>query len=230
MDSCCSTEAVQNADRRRVLWLVLGINATMFVVEMIAGYLAGSVALQADSLDMLGDTLVYGFSLAAVTRGSMWKGRTAMLKAAIMFGFAAVILVQVVAKLITQTVPTAEVVGAIALLALAANLVCLSLLYRHRSDDINMRSTWVCSRNDIVANVSVIVSAAAVAATASIWPDVIVSLAIVALFVRSAAGVWKEARGEARMKQRDVSVPRPHAQPAPGSGRAERVAGSRSPG
>lgn len=198
MDSCCSTDAVRNTDRRRVLWAVLAINATMFVVELVAGWLAGSVALQADSLDMLGDTLVYGFSLAAVTRDAVFKGRTAMLKAAIMFTFAAVILAQVAAKLVTGTVPDADVVGVIAFVALAANLVCLTLLFRHRGDDINMRSTWICSRNDIAANVAVIVSAAAVALTASIWPDVIVSLAIVALFVRSASGVWKEARLEAR--------------------------------
>lgn len=194
MDSCCSTEDVANAERRRVLWWVLGINATMFAVELVAGYLAGSVALQADSLDMLGDTLVYGFSLAVITRGPVWKGRAAMLKAVIMFAFAAVILGQVVLELVTQAIPTAHVVGITALLALAANLVCLALLYRHRGDDINMRSTWVCSRNDIVANVAVIASAFAVALSDSMWPDVVVSLAIITLFVRSAWGVASEAR------------------------------------
>lgn len=198
MDSCCSTEAVQNAERRRVLWWVLGINATMFVVELVVGFLAGSVALQADSLDMLGDTLVYGFSLAVITRGPVWKGRAAMLKAAIMFAFALAILAQVVVKLITREVPVAEVVGITAFAALAANLVCLALLYRHRGDDINMRSTWICSRNDIVANVSVLASAGAVALTASIWPDVLVSLGIVLLFTRSAWSVTTEARASGR--------------------------------
>lgn len=194
MDSCCSTETIANGARRRVLWIVLAINATMFVVELAVGLLAGSVALQADSLDMLGDTLVYGFSLFVVTRGPVWKGRAAVLKAAIMFAFAAAILVQVAIKLVTQTVPTAELVGLTGFVVLAANLVCLSLLYRHRADDINMRSTWICSRNDIVANVAVIASAGAVALTASIWPDVAVSLGIVVLFLRSAIGVYLEAR------------------------------------
>ena len=194
MDSCCSTDAVADDRRRRVLWAVLVINATMFVVEMVAGYIAGSVALQADSLDMLGDTLVYGFSIAVVSRAAIWKARAAMLKAVIMFAFAGLVLVHVAAKLVTQTVPSAETVGIVGLVALAANLACLALLFRHRADDINMRSTWICSRNDIVANVSVIVSAALVAMTASIWPDIVVSLAIVGMFVRSAIGVASEAR------------------------------------
>ena len=198
MDRCCSVEATRNAERRRVLWIVLAINAVMFAAELVAGYLAGSVALQADALDMLGDTLVYGFSLAVVTRGPVWKGRAAMLKAGIMFAFAAVVLAQVVWKLVAQTVPDAGVVGAMGFVALAANLVCLSLLYHHRGDDINMRSTWVCSRNDIVANVAVMASAAAVVLTASMWPDVIVSLGIVALFIRSASGVAIDARHESR--------------------------------
>lgn len=208
MDSCCSSDAVENAERRRVLWIVLAINASMFVAELVAGYLAGSVALQADSLDMLGDTLVYGFSLAVVSRGPVWKGRAAILKAGIMFGFAGVVLAQVVWKLVARTVPDAEIVGAMGLVALLANLVCLALLYRHRGDDINMRSTWICSRNDIVANVSVMLSAVAVALTASILPDVIVSLGIVALFVRSASGVVAEARAESRAAEPEVEVAR----------------------
>ena len=198
MDSCCSTDIVGDGRRRRVLWAVLAINATMFVVELVAGYIAGSVALQADSLDMLGDTLVYGFSLAVVARGDVWKARAAMLKAWIMFAFAALVLAQVAVKLVTQAVPSAPTVGIVGLVALAANLACLALLFRHRADDINMRSTWICSRNDIVANTSVIVSAGLVAVTASIWPDIVVSLAIVGLFLRSAIGVAREARESSR--------------------------------
>jgi Co/Zn/Cd efflux system component len=192
-DSCCDPGEIHSARRRRVLWAVLWINAVMFVVELTAGLVAESVALQADSLDMLGDTLVYGFSLLVVAGSLRARARAAQLKGAIMLLFGLGVLAQVVWKILHGVPPQPVIVSWTGAAALAANLVCLALLVRHRTDDINMRSTWVCSRNDIVANLGVLASAAAVAAWASIWPDVIVSLLIVALFLGSARQVLREA-------------------------------------
>ena len=181
-----------------MLWLVLAINAIKFGVELSAGLLAGSVALQADSLDMLGDVLVYGFSLAVVGRSILWQSRAAMLKGSVMLLFGLAVLGQVVLKVLAGVPPSPGIVSATGALALAANGACAALLFRHRADDINMRSTWVCSRNDIIANGSVILSAAGVAIFRSIWPDVLVSLGIVALFLYSATRVLAAARAEMR--------------------------------
>lgn len=193
-----------------MLWYVLAINAIMFVVELGAGLLAGSVALQADSLDMLGDTLVYSFSLVVVGRAALWQSRAALLKGSIMLLFGLGVLGQVGLKIIAGVPPSPDIVSVTGALALAANGACVALLFRHRADDINMRSTWVCSRNDIIANVSVILSAAAVAIFASIWPDVLVSLGIVALFLHSAAHVLGAATTEiraARLQLQGVRCP-----------------------
>jgi Co/Zn/Cd efflux system component len=200
MNQCCSPtdDLLRDAQRRRVLWTVLAINATMFLVELGAGLLAGSVALQADSLDMLGDTLVYGFSLFVVGRSVRWRARAAQLKGAVMLLFGLAVLGQVVLKVLHGVPPNPTIVSGTGALALVANLACLGLLFRFRADDINMHSTWLCSRNDILANTGVIMSAAGVALFASIWPDVLVSLAIVALFLRSANRVLVAAAYEVR--------------------------------
>lgn len=146
-DGCVSPTLIKN--QRRILIWVLIINATMFVVEASAGWLAESSALLADSLDMLGDSLVYGFSLFVLNRGSQWLARSALLKGGIMALFGLFVLGEVAHKLIWPVIPMAETIGIIGTLALLANLVCLLLLWRHRSDDINMHSVWLCSRNDI---------------------------------------------------------------------------------
>ena len=192
-DSCCDPSALATGRRRRVLWIVLGINATMFVIELTAGLLAESVALQADSLDMLGDTLVYGFSLAVVAGTLSARARAAQFKGWIMVGFGIAVLARIVVKIVSGSPPDPVLVTGAGFLALVANLACLGLLYRHRSDDVNMRSTWICSRNDIVANLGVLASAVGVVALGSISPDVLVSLAIVTLFVWSAAEVLRDA-------------------------------------
>jgi Co/Zn/Cd efflux system component len=191
--SCCSPSAELIRRRRRVLWTVLGVNASMFAVELIAGLIAGSVALQADSLDMLGDALVYGFSLWVVAGTEIARARTAQLKGLIMLGFGLGIALQLARKVVNGAPPDAAMMGGIGLLALAANAICLALLWQHRSDDMNMRSTWICSRNDILANVGVLVAALGVRAVGAAWPDVAVSLAIVALFLWSAGDVLRNA-------------------------------------
>ena len=209
MDECCQVpdRALADARRRRVLWAVLVINSAMFVGEFTAGWLAGSVALQADSLDALGDVLVYAFSLAVVGHSLIWKSYAGLSKGIIMVLFAGVVLVQLALKLASAAPPSPPVVSGTAVAALFANAVCLALLTRHRDDDINMRSTWICSRNDIVANLSVILSAGAVALTGSAWPDLLVSAGIVALFLSSASGVIRgSVTGILRERHRDVVV------------------------
>lgn len=189
---CCQLDALERR-QRKTLVAVLGINATMFAVELAAGILAGSSALLADSLDMLGDALAYGVTLYAVGRGALWKAKAALFKGALMWGFGLYVLADAAYKSVAAHVPHYETMGAVGLLALLANALCLALLWRHRADDINMRSVWICSRNDLVANGAVLFAAAGVWFTQSVWPDVIVGFAIALLVLRSANGVIADA-------------------------------------
>lgn len=184
-DKACELEALR-ARQGTTLKAVLAINAVMFFVEAGAGILAGSVALLADSLDMLGDSLVYAFSLYVIAKGARWQAVSALLKGAIMAAFGLFVLGEVFYRYLYPSTPVPEAIGVVGALALAANSVCLWLLWRHRADDINMHSVWLCSRNDIIANVSVLFAAAGVWLTASGWPDILVGLAIALLFFRSA--------------------------------------------
>jgi Co/Zn/Cd efflux system component len=149
--------------------------------------------LLADSVDMLGDAIVYGFSLYVISRGVVWHARAAMLKGVIMAAFGVGVLVQVAMKIAEGLTPTIEVMSAVSVLALAANLLCLILLWRRRGDDINMRSAWVCSRNDVIGNVGVLIAAGAVAITGSPWPDIVIGLLVVVVFGRSAVQIMREA-------------------------------------
>jgi cation diffusion facilitator family transporter len=197
MADCCNDKACEiDALRSRqssTLKIVLGINAVMFIVELTAGLLGHSVSLVADSLDMLGDALVYAFSLYVVARSSTMKARAALLKGIIMAAFGFFVLGQAIYRIVYPQLPVFEMIGAIGLLALAANGTCFFLLWRHRADDINMSSVWLCSRNDIIANISVLFAAAGVWFTHSGWPDILVGLALAALFLRSASHVLREA-------------------------------------
>ena len=192
MKDCCDIHPVHD-DQRRVLRVVLAINVAMFFVELAAGLLAHSTALLADSADMLGDAIVYGFSLYVIGRGPAWQARAALLKGGIMAAFGVGILVEVGTKLARGVTPSADLMSGVGLLALAANASVLLFLWRHRADDINMRSVWLCSRNDVVANAGVILAALGVALTGSAWPDIAVGLAIAALFVISAVDVIRAA-------------------------------------
>ena len=142
---------------------------------------------------MLGDALAYGFSLYVVARGPAWQARAAMLKGAIMAAFAMGLMVEAASKMARGTVPAAEIMGGVGVMALMANGACLWLLWRRRADDLNMRSAWLCSRNDVMANVGVLVAAGGVAVTGSGWADVVVGLAIATLVAGSAVGVLREA-------------------------------------
>jgi Co/Zn/Cd efflux system component len=202
MTNCCNDKAcdIQGLHQRQSATLkqVLAINAVMFLVELSAGLIAGSVSLVADSLDMLGDALVYGFSLYVIAREARMKAHAALLKAGIMAAFGLFVLGQALYKMLIPHIPVAEAIGAIGMLALAANGLCLWLLWRHRTEDINMSSVWLCSRNDIIANIAVLVAAMGVWLSGSGWPDIIVGLGIAALFLRSALFVLRGALSELR--------------------------------
>jgi len=192
MDECCEVREIPR-EQRRTLQIVLLINAVMFLTESGAGVLAHSTALFADSLDMLGDAVVYGFSLYVIGRGIAWQARAALLKGLIMAAFGIGLLVQVAFKITRGVTPTVEVMGVVGTLAFAANLWCLALLWRRRGDDINMRSAWICSRNDVIGNVAVLVAAGAVAVTGSPWPDIVIGLLVASVFGRSAVQVMRDA-------------------------------------
>ena len=192
MDGCCEIRPVQ-ARQRRVLRVVLWINLGMFLAELAAGIVAHSTALLADSVDMLGDAIVYGFSLYVIARAPIWQHRAALLKGLIMAGFGIGIVVEVCSKLARGLTPEAGIMWAVALAALGANAAVLGLLWRHRADDINMRSAWLCSRNDVIANGGVLLAALGVGLYGSAWPDILVGLGIAAMFGMSAVGVIREA-------------------------------------
>jgi Co/Zn/Cd efflux system component len=212
MDDCCEDKGHELAALRgrqgRVLRAVLAINAAMFGIEFTAGLAAGSTALLGDSLDMLGDSLVYAFTLWVLHRSALWRTRAALSKGLVMLGFGVAVLARAGLQLATGAAPEAPVRAGIGALALAANTVCFALLWRHRSDDLNMRSTWLCSRNDLIANTAVLGAAAAVAGSGSLWPDVLVGVAIACLFLRSALGVLREALADlARARAAEAGAP-----------------------
>ncbi|NUQ17143.1 MAG: cation transporter [Sphingomonas sp.] len=198
-DDCCSAKGqelqrlARRAEQRRVLLLVLAINALMFVLEFGAGVIAGSAALMADSVDMFGDALVYGLSLFALSRSERWKGGAALAKGLFILAFGIGVAIDIAIKLHSGVPPSSGLMLAFGSLALAANLTCLRLLWRFRREDVNMASTFECSRNDVISNVGVLGAAGLVALTASPWPDIIVGAAIAALFLRSAFRVIQSA-------------------------------------
>ncbi|MGB3736364.1 MAG: cation diffusion facilitator family transporter [Ilumatobacter sp.] len=197
---CCGADddaLVALRDRQRtVLWTVLGINAVLFVVEFGVGWWARSTALLADSLDMLGDAFVYAFSLWVLHRGARWRARAALSKGVVQLVFGLVVLGQAAWRAADGTPPVADAMALMGLVALAGNTWAFALLWRHRSDDINMTSTWLCSRNDLIANAAVLAAAVAVWQFDSVWPDVVVGVAISVLFLRTARDVLRDARAE----------------------------------
>lgn len=196
-DHCCQKKsaALDNLSKQQsnVLWIVLGINAVMFCVELLAGMWSNSLALTGDSLDMLGDAIAYGSSLYVINRGSKAHARSAMLKGGIMFLSAVFVFARAAYQLTLNTPPELRVMSGIGLVALCANLVCLYLLTRHRNDNINMSSVWLCSRNDIIANTSVLVAAGLVYLTHSSLPDIAVGIFLAFVFAKSAGLVLSQA-------------------------------------
>jgi len=198
-DSCCSAKApaiellARQQAQRRVLVTVLAINAAMFAIEFVAGVVAGSSALMADAADMLGDAMVYGVSLYALARSDRWKAGAALIKGIAILALGLGVVVNVIAKIESGVPPSSALMLGTGALALIANLACLRLLWRFRSQDVNMASTFECSRNDVISNFGVLLAAGLVAATDSPWPDILIGSAMAALFLRSAVRVIAQA-------------------------------------
>ncbi len=196
MDDCCSgkAEALEHlrARQSKVLKILLAANALMFVLEAGLGIVARSTALLGDSLDMLGDALVYAATLHVLGLGMRSKAKAVLLKGGMLAFFGILVLADAGQKIVTGAAPHAEIIGWVGLLALAVNVGCLLLLMRHRDQDINMKSAWVCSRNDIISNVAVIAAGFAVGYFHSPWPDTVVGIGIAGLFLASAVGIVKD--------------------------------------
>lgn len=205
MADCCSTTNHCSAGfdgtdprYRRVLWTVIAINAAMFVTETVAGRLAGSQALQADALDFLGDTLTYGLSLAVIGHSLRVRSSAALFKGASLVLMGLWVFVSTLWQVIVFGLPRAEFMGAIGFLALAANLASVFLLARYKDGDANVRSVWLCSRNDAIGNVVVMIAAALVWWLASPWPDLVVAFIMAGLFLHSAQLILRQALREWR--------------------------------
>ena len=201
MGDCCNNSCASDVlaqKQRKTLTLVLIINGAMFFVIVAAALVANSSALLADSFDNLGDAITYGLSLLVVAKSAEAKARVALFKGLLIFLAASLVSVQILHKLIEPTTPIFTLMGGFGLMALAANSLCLLLLWRHRNEDINMSSVWECSRNDIIGNLSVFFAAALVWATQSGWPDLVVAAMLVVILFRSSAKVirrsWQELK------------------------------------
>lgn len=201
MPGCCNSGCELEGMRERqrgTLRIVLVINAVMFFVVVAAALYAGSASLMSDSLDNLGDALTYGLSLYVVARGARAKAKVALLKGALIGLAALVVAGQIGYKLLNPAVPIFEAMGLFGLLSLAANGVCLYLLWKHRTEDVNMSSVWECSRNDIAGNLAVVAAAFGVWASGSQWPDLVVAAGLLVLLLRSSWRVVASARAELR--------------------------------
>ncbi|HRK95172.1 MAG TPA: cation transporter, partial [Rhodospirillales bacterium] len=181
---------------RRALGIVIVINAAMFCIEMTAGVLAGSQALKADALDFLADTLTYAMSLAVIGRPLRVRATAALIKGASLAAVGVWVLGSTAYRVLALGVPEAPVMGAIGVLALFANLTSVLVLLRYRDGDANVRSVWLCSRNDAIGNVAVIAAAGAVALTGSAWPDLLVAAVLAGLFSWSALHIVRQALDE----------------------------------
>jgi Co/Zn/Cd efflux system component len=181
---------------RRVLWIVIVINFSMFLVEIVAGLMAQSVALQADAIDFFGDSFTYLITLLVLGMSLRWRASAALFKGATMGVFGLWVIGNAVYNAMLGTVPTAVVMGTVGFAALVANVVSAVILYRYREGDSNMRSVWLCSRNDAISNVAVICAGIAVGYTATGWPDYIVAAIMAILELTACYQIVKHARAE----------------------------------
>jgi len=190
-------ETLVNLPRyRKILWIALIVNAAMFLIEMGAGVQAGSLSLLADAVDFAGDALNYAVSLAVLASALAWRARAALLKAVSMMGFGLYVLGAAVWSVWDGGVPQATTMGAVALLALVVNVAVAWMLYAFREGDANMRSVWLCSRNDAIGNVAVFMAALGVFGTGSAWPDLAVASLMAALALHGGWTVLRQALGE----------------------------------
>ncbi len=190
-----------SAAYRRALWAVIAINGAMFLVEMAAGILAGSQALKADALDFLGDTATYSISLFVIGMPLVWRARAALFKGLSLGAMGLWVFGTTAYHALVLGIPQAEVMGAIGFLALVANLTSVLLLLRFRDGDANIRSVWLCSRNDAIGNLAVILAASGVWATGTAWPDLIVAGIMATLFLWSSGQIVRQALAELRTEK-----------------------------
>ncbi|MEP4547559.1 MAG: cation transporter [Saccharospirillum sp.] len=199
---CCGTNNFDGTTRgyRQALVAVIVINAAMFVVELLGGAWAGSQALKADALDFLGDALTYGLSLWVIGRSLRTRASAALLKGISLALMGVWVLGSTIWQVWILGVPSAGIMGAIGVMALVANLASVLILLRYRDGDANVRSVWLCSRNDAIGNVAVIGAAVLVAFTASPWPDLVVAALMAGLFLKSSVSIIRQAMGELRLE------------------------------
>lgn len=201
MSNCCSGEcSVQrppvDPKYRRILWIALFVNAGMFGVELAGGWHAGSVSLLADAVDFFGDAANYALSLFVLALSPVWRSRTALIKGMTMGGYGIVVLGIALWNLAQGIVPEHTTMGLVGTAALLANLLVAALLYAFRHGDSNMRSVWLCTRNDVIGNVAILLAAAGVFGTGAGWPDIVVACTMAILGLTAARSVIRQARGE----------------------------------
>lgn len=197
-NSCASDKSDANNDPkwRRALWIALLVNATMFVTEMVAGVAGGSKALQADALDFLGDAANYAISLGVAGMALGWRARAAMFKGVTLLLLGAYVLGTTLWAVWDGQTPEAQVMGVIGVVALIANVGVALMLYRYRAGDANMRSVWICSRNDAIGNVAVVMAAVGVFGTGTAWPDLIVAAIMAGLGITGGVQIIRQAKRE----------------------------------
>lgn len=203
--ACSSAPAATSGRYRRILQGALAVNALMFAVELIAGLHANSVSLLADAVDFAGDAANYGLSLAVLSMAAIWRSRAALIKGWSMGAYGAFVLVHAVWNFVSGAVPEPITMGAIGAVALGVNVAVAVMLYAYREGDANMRSVWLCSRNDAIGNLAVIVAAVAVNWLQAGWPDVLIAVLMGALALLSSRSVVRQARNELLLAQAHAS-------------------------
>jgi Co/Zn/Cd efflux system component len=208
--SCCEYDCrAPDTDLgyRRILWVALGVNLSMFLVEIVASLVAGSVSLRADALDFLADALNYAIALAVIGLSLRWRASAALIKCGIMALFGLWVAGSIVNNAMLRAVPEAEVMGAVGLLALAANVLVATLLYRHRASDSQAMSVWLCTRNDCIANIGVMLAGVGVWISGTPWPDIGVAGIVAYLGVSSAVRIARRAIVEMRSSHAFIGAP-----------------------
>lgn len=190
---------------KRILWLVIAINATMFVVEIGASVVSNSMALRADALDFLGDSLTYAITLLAIGHSMRWRASAAMFKGVTLICMGVWVLGSTFYRVLVLGMPNEVIMGSVALMAFGANLISVLLLLKYRNGDANVRSVWLCSRNDAIGNLAVMVAAGLVFVTQSHWPDLLVAFLMSLLFLHSASLIIRQARHEFNHDQDSVA-------------------------
>jgi Co/Zn/Cd efflux system component len=208
---CCSHDTAPFAGvlprYRRILLLVIALNAMMFAVEVVAGALANSMALQADAMDFAADAATYGLTLYVIGRPDRWRATAALVKGASLALMGSYVLGATLYRVFVLGTPEPMVMGAVGFAALAVNVTAALLLFRFRDGDANVRSVWLCSRNDAIGNVAVMLAALGVFGTGTAWPDLVVAAIMAGLFLYSAASILRQSTGELRTAPQGGAVP-----------------------